>query len=166
MFAYCWNNPVIRSDEAGTDPFTQATADDTNPLNDYGIFGRLPSGSGNTWGSFMRTLQSATDGLNMALGQRNTLRTENHHLYSNKNKTYTPRYQAVMNRYGVLLSDSENIVPLRGHSGRHTNAYHEFMLNALYYIDNMAGGNVRIFKEGLGIMRDFLVNNPGLPYAK
>ena len=166
MFAYCWNNPVLRSDEAGTDPLTQDTADDTNSLDDYGNFGRLPSGGGSTWRALTRTLQSAKKGLNMALGQRNTLRTENHHLYSNKNKIYTPQYQEIMNRYGVLLTDPENIVPLKGHSGRHTNSYHEFMLNALNYIDNMAGGDVRLFKEGLGIMRDFLVTNPGLPYAK
>ena len=40
------------------------------------------------------------------------------------------------------------------------------MINALYSSDNTAGGDVRLFKEGLGIMRDFLVENPGLPYAK
>ena len=51
MFAYCWNNPVIRSDEAGTDPLTQATADDTNPLDDYENFGRLPGGGGGVRGS-------------------------------------------------------------------------------------------------------------------
>ena len=51
MFAYCWNNPVIRRDEAGTDPLTQATADDTNPLDDYENFGRLPGGGGGVRGS-------------------------------------------------------------------------------------------------------------------
>lgn len=71
-----------------------------------------------------------------------------------------------MKRYEMSLTAPENIVPLKGHSGRHTNAYHEFMLNALYSIDNGAGGDVRLFKEGLGIVRDSLVENPGLPYAK
>ena len=46
MFAYCWNNPVIRSDEAGTDPFTQATADDSTPWDDHETLGRLPGGGG------------------------------------------------------------------------------------------------------------------------
>lgn len=123
-------------------------------------------GGGGTWGTLMRTLQNATDGLNMAMGQRNAFRTENHHLFSNKNKTYTPQYQAIMKRYEMSLTAPENIVPLKGHSGRHTNVYHKFMLNALYSIDNTAGGNVELFKQGLNIMQNFIITNPGLPYAK
>ena len=167
MFAYCWNNPVIRSDEAGTDPLTQATADDTNPLDDYENFGRLPGGGGGGFrADFMRSLRSGLKGLDMALGKSNISHIEKHHLFSNKNKIYTPQYQEVFDRYNILLTDSDNIVSLNGHSGRHTNVYHVFMLSTLHTMDHMAGGNVSLFREGLKILQDFHIQNPGLPYVK
>lgn len=50
MFAYCWNNPVIRSDVAGTNPLEQTLPDDSSPWDDHENFGRLPSGGSGGWG--------------------------------------------------------------------------------------------------------------------
>lgn len=164
LYSYCKNCPVSQVDPEGE--FTASAFGDmsNDPINTM-MADEMALGGG-TWGALMRTLQSATKGLNMAMGQRNAFRTENHHLYSNKNKTYSLQYQEVMSRYDMSLNDPENIVPLKGHSGRHTKVYHEFMLHTLYIIDDIAGSDVDLFKEGLGIMRNFVINNPGLPYAK
>lgn len=163
MFAYCWNNPVIRSDEAGTDPFTQATADDTNPLNDYGIFGRLPGGGGNTWRALTRTLQSAKKGLNMAMGQRDMSHFEKHHVLSIYRKEQFAQYT---DPYDLVLDSAENIVYLPGHRGRHTNYYHNLMLECIEIVTQVANGNKDLFYEGFSIIYNYVKENPWLPYAK
>lgn len=170
MFAYCWNNPVIRSDEAGTDPFTQATADDSTPWDDHENFGRLPSGSsggwGGTWQATMRTLRSAADGFKMASGHRDLSHSENHHLLSDKNKEYSPSFQAILAEYGFRLQDSFNIVELTGHRGRHTDMYHQLMLFAINMLDGVANGNHEIFRNGLEDLGEYIQQNWWVPYIK
>lgn len=165
MYNYCWSNPVVLSDSAGMDPLTQTIVDDSTPWDDHEHYG-CGGGGGGGWGAFIRTMQSAANGLTMPMGRTNMALTERHHLYSNKNKTYTPKFKAITDKYGVSLNGSDNIVLLPGHKGRHTNAYHELMLLSLEQIDAIAAGNVAVFLEGLGIMRDFLKDNPWLPYGK
>ena len=169
MFAYCRNNPVIRSDDTGTNPLERILDDDnTTPWNDYENISRCPGGSGgSTWGAFLRTLRGAAHGLTMPMNRTNMARMENHHILSNKNSTYTPQFtKIVYDKYGIPLNDPANIVSLPGHKGRHTNAYHDIMLWSLEELDFIANGNVDIFLEGFGIMREFLKENAWLPYGK
>ena len=169
MFAYCRNNPVSRMDAAGTDDVCVTANEDNTPFNDVGgDRGGIGGGAGGgvDWGSFIRTLQGALDGLSMAMGSRNLTHTEQHHLLSDKSKAYTPQYKEVADRYNYSLDHSSNIVPLEGHKGRHTNAYHDFMIFSLNELDAKAAGDPVTFVEGMYIIGQFVKDNPGLPYAK
>ena len=163
MFAYCRNNPVCRIDVSGTA--------DANAYNNDGEVMSSDEwedrdGGGGFWDSFVQSMQDAANGLNMAMGGRHFTSSERHHVLSNKHKTYTPQYKEVTDRYNMELSMKENIVELQGHSGRHTNAYHNFMLSSLNNLDAIANGNIPRFNEGFLLIVDFLKNNPGLPYAR
>ena len=166
MFAYCRNNPVSRKDPTGMlEECTKDSSDDNNPLNDMGGVYHGGAGGG-IWRAFMRTLQSAADGLKMASGQKITTVSENHHIFSDKNKTYTPQYKEIAERYDMSLNSQENMLYLQGHKGRHTNAYHDLMLTTLKNLDLIANGNPSIFYEGMAIIKAFIELNPALPYAK
>ena len=136
--------------------------DETNELSNNDI----NDWTGGGWESFSQTLHHAARGLNMAMGNKNPMYTEYHHIFSNKNKTYSPQYQEILDRYNMSLDSQENIVELGGHRGRHTNAYHDFMLNALIGADQIAQGNLDEFDIGFMIIVDFLLTHQGLPYAK
>ena len=126
----------------------------------------LAGGGGDFWGGFRRSLQAAADGLNMAVGKRNLPSIEKHHLLSNKNLKYTPQYEDIVKRYKMRLDDERNIVELQNHKGRHTNAYHDYMLQMLNELDSYADGNIELFYEGFDILKQFILDNPELPYAK
>lgn len=128
-----------------------------NNINDW---------AGGGWDGFRQSLNHAARGLNMAMGNKNPLYTEYHHVFSNKNKTYSPQYQEILDRYNMSLDNQDNIVELGGHRGRHTNAYHNFMLDALIAADKIAQGNPEEFYKGFIIIIDFLLGHPGLPYAR
>ena len=162
MFAYCNNNPVIYLDRDGM----ALELVDLDPENDLYEQDIGPTGAGGQWSSFTSTLKSAAKGLNMAMGVKDTSRTEKHHVASNKNQRYTPQYKEIFDRYNMLLNAKENIVPLEGHSGRHTNAYHNFIFTSLCELDAIAKGNSQVFYEGFMVIVDFLRENPWLPYAK
>lgn len=170
MYAYCWNNPVIRSDVAGTNPLEQTLPDDSSPWDDHENFGRLPSGGsggwGGSWQATMRTLQSVADGFKMASGQRNLSHSEKHHLFSDKNKKYSPTYQKIFDKYGISLNDSKNIVQVEGHSGRHSNTYHHIMIFAINMLDSVANGNYEIFSNGLDDLGKYIQQNWWVPYIK
>ena len=164
MFAYCRNNPVIRKDTSGTDD--ECVVDfneDNNPLNDLGS----PSGGGGgIWGSFMRTLKYATDGLKMASGQRNLTYQEDHHLISDKHKTRPIGCKEIIDRYDYSLDHESNIVPLKGHRGRHTNAYHDFITIAITELDVLAAESTAVFIDGMKILGEFVQENWWIPYAR
>lgn len=168
MFAYCMNNPVSRIDISGAASISVANGDEL-PWGDM-LSDNLGMGGGAGGGSFfnsvMRTLQSAADGLNMAMGSRDMSRTQDHHIFSDKSKVYTPQYKEIMDRYDMALNNDLNIVSLKGHYGRHTNASHQFMLCSLITLDYMAAGNKMLFFEGMRAIKAFVSENPGLPYAK
>ena len=167
MFAYCGNNPVSRKDASGTEDVScEDFNEDSNPLNDLGNPTGRGGGSGSTWQAFWSTLHHAAKGLQMASGQRNPGHIERHHVLSNKNKIYTPQFKEITDRYNMSLSAKENIISLPGHNGRHTNAYHDFMLSQLQLLDTIAAGSQEVFTEGFGIIKEFSDANPGLPYAK
>jgi len=65
-------------------------------------------------------------------------RTEKHHIgtIANKKSTlrggpWTPLFEKLFARAGMRLTDSENIVPLRGHQGPHPQRYHDIVYRRL-----------------------------------
>lgn len=167
MFAYCLNNPVSRIDISGTAGISY-TQNDLTPWEDMinDNLGMGGSGGGGFGSAFLRTLQSAADGLNMAMGSRDMSRAQDHHIFSDKSKIYTPQFKEITDRYNMSLDSGKNLVSLPGHYGRHTNAYHEFMLCTLITLDYMAAGNKTLFYKGMEIIAGFIKGNLGLPYAK
>lgn len=165
MFAYCRNNAVSRIDITGT-------ADAAHYRDDGRIFSSDDlgkhggGGSSGMWDAFWQSMQDATKGLSMAVGGRNALSSERHHILSDKHKTYTPQYKEIADQYNMSLNSIENIVILQGHHGRHTNVYHNFMLGTIISLDIIANRNPEIFREGFAVIAAFLKENPGLPYAR
>lgn len=72
--------------------------------------------------------------------------TQEYHYASNKNKTYTPQFEEITNKYGLEL-DNEWNKDLFPHQGRHPNAYHDYILNSIRQFDEIAQGNREIFLE-------------------
>lgn len=90
-------------------------------------------------------------------------RCENHHILSNKHSFFTPQFESIVNRFGLKLSESWNIIPLEDHHGRHTNAYHQYVLEEIIRIAE-SSSNAAAFLKGFQIVVDALNNNPHLPY--
>ena len=168
LFAYCGNSPIFRIDISGKDSGKIDDADlADDEIQERG--GNVSVGrysGGGLMESFRVTLSNAAKGLEMAAGSGNTLVTQKHHMLSNKNKTYTPQYKEIADRYNMSLSSKENIVEVPGHRGRHTNGYHNFMLYSIRELDIIAQGDIAIFKEGFSTIIDFLLSNTGLLYAR
>ncbi len=173
LFVYCGNEPILRIDCSGTD---STKGDDLDIADDQmenleggqGFFGGGSGGSwgGSSWASFMSTLRSAASGLSMVSGNRDFSYTERHHIFSDKNKTYTPQYREIMERYDMSLRSRENIVELPGHRGRHSIQYHKIMLSSLQELDIIADGDILAFHDGLQMIADFLKENWWIPYGK
>jgi hypothetical protein len=123
-------------------------------------------GGGGSWDIFLRTLQSAADGLSMAMGQRNYSKSQLHHVVPHSHKKYSPEHKEIADRYNYELASQENIISLNGHCGRHTKEYHDFISLGLNELDRIAIGSKSAFHEGMGIIKEFVKNNPWLPYAK
>ena len=92
-------------------------------------------------------------------------RCENHHIISNKNKTYTPLFEKILEPFNLDLNDPWNIIPLQDHSGRHTNAYHKYILKEIASIASNSS-NTSDFLRGFQVLYNALENNPRLPYMK
>ena len=124
------------------------------------------SGGSSTWELFLQSLKDAASGLTMAAGHNSFTGTERHHIFSNKNKKYTPQYKEIADRYNYSLSQQENIVALEGHHGRHSNAYHNYMLQCLKALDIYAAGDSAEFLRGIAAIADLIIEKPWIPYAK
>ena len=87
-----------------------------------------------------------------------------HHFATNKSKTYTHQFEEIVKKYGLDLDGVWNKEMLP-HQGRHPNKYHDFVLENLKNIDDIANGDVNAFLEMFecnvkGIIRD----NPEMLY--
>ena len=165
MFPYCRNNPASRRDASGTqDECVEDFNEDKNPLNDLGS----PSGvgGGSMWSAFTRTMKYAADGLKQASGQRDLTRKEDHHIITNKHQTRPIECKEIIDRYNYSLDHPSNLVPLQGHRGRHTNAYHDFITVVITELDVIADGSIDIFIEGMEILGKFIEENWWLPYGQ
>lgn len=162
LFVYCGNDPLNRIDLSGDDSYKADNGELTDDEMDSWGGGGGPL-TGGIWSGLRQTLQHAADGLNMATGSHKGI--QKHHVLSNKNKTYTPQYKEVTDRYYLELDPKWNVVEISDHSGRHTNAYHDFMLNGVCEVDSVAQGDVDLFLEGFEIIIDFLLENTWIMYA-
>ena len=89
---------------------------------------------------------------------------QRHHMLSNKNKRFTPQFEYYTNQYGLKLSQRWNVRTMYNHLGRHTNAYHEFMLQKLESIDAAAAGDVNKFLALFGELADYVESHSHILY--
>ena len=164
MFAYCRNNPVCRIDISGA---ADADCYNNDPLDEEEILGMDGGGGPSSWDLFLQCLDCASSGLSMAVVERRVhAGTERHHIVSDKHSKYTPQYKEITDRYNYSLSQQENIVDLENHKGRHTNAYHEFILTGLQAADEYAGGDSTKFIDCMHAIAKYVEDNSWLPYAR
>ena len=74
---------------------------------------------------------------------------QRHHFATDKNKTYTPKFEKIVRNYGLKLNDDWNI-ELLPHQGRHPNNYHEWVLHHMNIIEQRAvtrGDFIKLFRE-------------------
>jgi len=88
-----------------------------------------------------------------------------HHLATNKGK-WGKKFAELFRRAGVNLDDAMNKMPLPGHTGRHTEAYHRFVYQRLRTaIGNRQGAAARnALESALQQLRRDLERTPRLPY--
>ncbi len=92
---------------------------------------------------------------------------EKHHFLSNKHDYWTDTFKKVTDNYGLDLNGEWNQAMIPGHSGRHTDTYHQWIYNQLLRVDKLANGNklkfLELFKERIitPVLKD-----PGLLYKK
>ena|GEM_PF-1635723 len=106
-------------------------------------------------------LAKNTDGISNSLARNSDKvpKKQVHHFLSNKNSKYTPQFETITKKYKLNLDDDWNKA-LMPHSGRHPNAYHEYMLDNLKTIDGIANGNVDIFLEEFDVVKQTVINCP------
>lgn len=94
----------------------------------------------------------------------NACSTQKHHIMTNKNKTYTPEFDGIVQKYGLKLNQSWNVRTVSNHVGRHTSSYHDFILQRVKSIDVVAAGNKDVFLKHFGKLADYVVSHPGIMY--
>ena len=86
-----------------------------------------------------------------------------HHFATNKNKTYTPQFEKIANKYGLDLDDAWN-KEYMPHQGRHPNEYHEYVLDNMIEFDRIAQGDKNIFLKLYEKMKVHITDNPDMLY--
>jgi histone H3/H4 len=69
-----------------------------------------------------------------------------HHFATNKSKKWTAQLEDIVDRYSLKLDGDWNKASLP-HQGRHPDAYHEWVLDQMKQIDNIAQGDQDKFIE-------------------
>ena len=69
-----------------------------------------------------------------------------HHFATNKSSKWTDRMAEIAQKYGLDLDEAWNKERLP-HRGRHPDAYHEWVLERMYEIDEIAQGDREVFLE-------------------
>lgn len=88
-----------------------------------------------------------------------------HHYATNKNKTYTQTFKSITDKYHLNL-DADWNKELLPHQGRHPNAYHDFVLDEMRNIDNIANGNKDIFLDLYeSEIKSIIRENPDMLYS-
>jgi RHS repeat-associated protein len=69
-----------------------------------------------------------------------------HHFATNKSQKWTDRMVEIAQKYGLDLDDVWNKSPMP-HQGRHPNAYHEWVLEQMRLVDEIAQGDKELFLD-------------------
>ncbi|MCL2256248.1 MAG: AHH domain-containing protein, partial [Firmicutes bacterium] len=88
---------------------------------------------------------------------------QKHHFLTNKHSQFTPEFKKITDKYGLNLNESWNIEILP-HKGRHAAEYHRFMLKSIQNIDRAASGNKAVFLARFDIVKNTVIQNPGMMY--
>lgn len=88
---------------------------------------------------------------------------EKHHFLTNKNKKWTPQMKEITDKYNLDLNGKWNIQAME-HHGRHATEYHRAMYEQLKNIDNIANGDVGLFKELFDKVKKTVMQNPKALY--
>lgn len=93
------------------------------------------------------------------LFKTNKLPQQKHHFLTNKNSTFTHKFEDIVGKYGLNLDESWNI-ELMPHRGRHPNDYHKYMLKGVKNIDHYAQGNTSVFLKEFDDLKKKIIDNP------
>lgn len=77
---------------------------------------------------------------------------------------FSPQFQQIISKHGLNLNHAWNKAKVAGHKGRHTHAYHRFMLKNLQTINKTAGGNTKKFLKHFNRLKKRIMRNPRLMY--
>jgi hypothetical protein len=91
-----------------------------------------------------------------------------HHIASDKSLVsgYTAQYEKIFKNAGMTLQDNENLMFLQNHSGAHTVAYKQYVLDYIEYATKGLSGSAakEALTSALGQLKDQLIANPLMPY--
>ena len=98
----------------------------------------------------------------------NATKGEWHHIASDKSivSGYTEQYDKIFRNAGMSLQDDANLMFLQNHSGAHTTAYKEYVLNTLTEATEGLSGNTAkdALIAALDKLKAQLLANPLMPY--
>lgn len=87
-----------------------------------------------------------------------------HHFATDKSGKYTDQFKEITDKYGLDLDQDWN-KELLPHQGRHPNVYHDFVLDEMKQIDNIAQGDKDVFLELYeNNVKSVVRNNPDMLY--
>lgn len=95
--------------------------------------------------------------------QEPTKPVQDHHFASDKSKTYTPQFEEITDKYGLDLDDDWNKKMLP-HQGRHSNEYHEYVLENMKQFDAVAQGDKDTFLQLFDGLKNEISDNPDMLY--
>ena len=88
---------------------------------------------------------------------------QEHHYLTNKSSEYTPKIKKITDKYNLDLNGNWNKEMLL-HGGRHANEYHEFMIEGIKNIDQIAQGDVGVFLNQFETLKATVRANPDMMY--
>ena len=89
-----------------------------------------------------------------------------HHYATNKSDTYVNQFEDITRKYGLDLDGNWN-KELLPHQGRHPNIYHEYILDLMEQIDQIAQGDTDVFLQLYEeLVKDTIRNNPAMLYSE
>lgn len=87
-----------------------------------------------------------------------------HHFLTNKHKTkYAKEFEKILDKYGLNLNGDWN-KKLLPHQGRHPNEYHDYMLEQVRRIDEIARGDKNKFLELFEELKEEVSSTPEMLY--
>ena len=86
---------------------------------------------------------------------------QTHHFATNKNKKFTPLFNAILKKYALTLDQPWNKELMR-HSGKHPYDYHKFVLESMKLCEHLAKGDTEKFINEFGKYKKKIIDNPSM----